>query len=282
MKKYFLIYFIVTCYLGFEYFVLTYMPHWSSLLYLQRIGFFSPQTKFNTLPGRTISLWLGWSGLTLMVVMNLYSMRKRFGFMQTWGKLPDWLNFHIFCGLMGPTLIFFHCGLNVRGVVGISFWSMIVSLTSGIIGRYIFVQVSGKKIEFEQLSNLALERLNQSFENRKLDVTEAQKQLVLHRSLAFVGARKSEDNLNPFSVLLYSFLGDLRLLFSEVQVPSHWPSSARPRVAVYAINMRKAQFVDSYKRLMGYWHTFHFPLTVFMYIAAVIHVISSLIFLSPG
>ena len=109
--------------LSFEYWALNFHPS-LSLLHL------SPE------PGRPLSLWLGWVGLGLMVIMNVYSLRKRISGLGGWGRLSSWLNFHVFCGLVGPTLILFHCNFKVRGLVAISFWSMITSFSSGIIGRY--------------------------------------------------------------------------------------------------------------------------------------------------
>ena len=78
---------------------------------------------FNTSPdpGRPLSLLLGWAGLILMLMMNVYSLRKRTSFMQGRGKLSAFLDFHVFCGLLGPTFIVFHSNFKVRGLVAISF-----------------------------------------------------------------------------------------------------------------------------------------------------------------
>lgn len=44
-------------------------------------------------------------------------------------------------GLFGPILITYHTTYKLGGIVAVSFWSMVVVMVSGIIGRYIYVQI---------------------------------------------------------------------------------------------------------------------------------------------
>ncbi len=282
MKIYIRIWLLLTVLLGFEYWALNYQQNLSILLMLQKLNWISPKIKFNTTPGRTISLWAGWIGFGLMVLMNVYSLRKRFEFMHKLGKLSNWLNFHIFCGLLGPTLIFFHSGLKVRGLVGISFWSMVVSLSSGIIGKYFFTQLSAQRSDFDKISTAALTSLNESFQRRKIEVDENLKTKVLNANLLFSGASLTTKTIDPLTAFLSSFAGDFRLRFFDMPIPKDWPLSAKSYISRYSLSKRKAQFLGPFEKLMGYWHAFHFPFAVFMYVAAVIHIVSSLIFLSSG
>ena len=270
---------LLTALLGFEYWALTYNQNLSLLLTLQRFNILDPKLKFSTAPGRVISLWVGWIGYGLMLLMNVYSMRKRFEFMNNLGKLSYWLNFHIFCGLLGPTLIFFHSGLKVRCLVGISFWSMVVSLSSGIIGKYFFTQLSAQKSDFDKISSAALNSLNESFQRRKMQVDEKFKVSVLNANLSFSGAVLTNKTIDPISAFFYSFAGDFRMRFFVMPIPKEWPLSAKSYISRYSLNKRKAQFLGPFEKLMGYWHAFHFPFAVFMHIAAIIHIVSSLIFL---
>ena len=157
LKNYVVIWLFITGFLSYEYTSLN-GAHLPSILKGMEadgtLGF-----KVSPDPGRTLSLYLGWAGLLLMLVMNVYSIRKRSSFLGGMGKLSSFLNFHIFCGLVGPTLILFHCNFKVRGLVGVSFWSMVVSFTSGIIGRYFYLQLAMKKVEYQKLSDKWIERL---------------------------------------------------------------------------------------------------------------------------
>lgn len=279
MQKYLLVWFIVTAYLIYEFWALSYSPERSLLVLAQGRQWLDPSIKFSVQPGRTLSLWLGWIGLSLMIIMNVYSLRKRISFLSGVGNLKGWLNFHIFCGLLGSTLIFFHCGFKARGIVGISFWSMVVSLTSGIIGRYFFTQLGAKQSDYEKYAQRALAALDQKFSEWKIKDEPETREKVFKLALDYVGAVPEEDEGKLGATMVKSMLGDLRILLMDISVPTKWPKRAKDYVFSYAINVRKAKSLAVFQRLMGYWHAFHFPFAIFMYVAAAIHVAASMIFL---
>ncbi len=209
--------------------------------------------------------------------MNVYSLRKRVGYFQNWGRLSQWLNFHVFCGLVGPTLILFHCNFKVRGLVGISFWSMVISFSSGIIGRYFYVQMLKAKVDFETEAEKRILQLKTILEKNKIQVIEEEIELYIKKALHFVGV-PAHAEVNPFSAFFLSSWGDLKLAFQQPSAPGHWPRVSKQILALVAIQKRRALFLESFQNLMGYWHTFHFPFAVFMYIAAAIHVAAALVF----
>jgi hypothetical protein len=228
-------------------------------------------------PGRSLSLYLGWSGLVLMIVMNVYSLRRRTDFMNGMGKLSSWLNFHVFCGLLGPTLILFHCNFKVRGVVAISFWSMVVSFTSGVVGRYFYLQIVMKKVDLQSESQIWQGKLQRYLKNCKIQWSEEEFGPYLVGARTMAGMAATEVGLNPFVAFYKSVLGDWRLRTRNLPMPEKWPAKTQVALRQYALNMRKASTVSSFQRLMGYWHAFHFPFAIFMYVAAAIHVASSLV-----
>jgi hypothetical protein len=221
---------------------------------------------------------MGWMGFGLMVIMNVYSMRKRFHFMKRWWRLSKWLDFHVFCGLVGPTLILYHCNLKVRGLVGISFWSMVISFSSGIIGRYYYLQLIGKKVELETLAEKYKSKLYRLLRSVQIDASESEVEPVLAAALIKVGLPKEHDDLGSISVFYNSFLSDIKLAFYKIKIRKKWPKVSRTLVKGYALSKRRAAYLEFFQSLMGYWHAFHFPFAIFMYIAAVIHIIAALIF----
>lgn len=282
MGLFILVWFTITLFLSYEYFVLNFIPHLSLFLQLQKWGLISADLKINTIPGHPLSYWLGWIGFSLMVIMNVYSMRTRFSSMRNWGKLSHWLNFHIFCGLLGPTLIIFHSGLKVRGLVGISFWSMVISLLSGIVGRYFFTQLSSKKEDLQKQSKNALALFDRSLEKYKIKIPEPNRLRMLQVNMAHFGGVPQHETLTVISALLNAIRGDWNRIFSGPLVPDNWPPSAKYMLTHHSIFERRIQSLSSFETAMGYWHLFHFPFAIFMYIAAVIHIISSLIFVTNG
>jgi hypothetical protein len=81
----------------------------------------------------------------------LYITRKRMRSLSQLGTLKHWLEFHIFLCTLGPILVLFHTSFKFGGLVAISFWSMVAVFLSGIIGRFIYIQIP-RTIEGRELS----------------------------------------------------------------------------------------------------------------------------------
>jgi len=77
--------------------------------------------------------------------------RKRYRFLLRIGILKHWLEFHIFLCTLGPILVLFHTSYKFGGLVAVSFWSMVAVFLSGIIGRFIYLQIP-HTIEGRELS----------------------------------------------------------------------------------------------------------------------------------
>lgn len=93
-------------------------------------------------PSGFIGHGLGILGTFLMLFgVAMYMIRKRWKRIRRWGLLKHWLEFHIFLCTVGPMLVVFHTSFKFGGLVAISFWSMVAVFLSGIIGRYIYVQI---------------------------------------------------------------------------------------------------------------------------------------------
>lgn len=107
-------------------------------------------------------------GSLFMALLLLYSVRKRFKFARKWGHLNIWLNTHIFLGIVGPGFVLFHTGFKFNGIVAISFWSMVLVVLSGIIGKYIYELIphSLSGMELNRIE-LEAEEIGLTFEMRK-------------------------------------------------------------------------------------------------------------------
>jgi hypothetical protein len=90
-------------------------------------------------PSGTISHGLGVLG-TLLIFLSygLYFLRKKVEALEALGPLSFWLEVHIFFGILGPILIFFHSTYALTGFIGIAFWLMVFIVISGIYGRLLF------------------------------------------------------------------------------------------------------------------------------------------------
>ena len=85
---------------------------------------------------------LGIIGSLLIILgVALYMIRKRIRTFSRFGILKHWLEFHIFLCVLGPILVLYHTAFKFGGLVAISFWSMVAVVLSGVIGRYIYLQI---------------------------------------------------------------------------------------------------------------------------------------------
>lgn len=235
---------------------------------------FLPQYNINLIPtpGYPLSYILGWTGLGLMVIMNVYTIRKRVNFLKHTGRLISWLEFHIFCGILGPILIIFHANFKVNGLVSISFWSMIIAATSGIIGRYAYMQTLKKK---EDLKKYII-ALQKKFMHSHLDKFTEEKFEEMFQ-YAYKTAGVSESITNPFLIFILSVKADFQLVFTELGEPFGLDKKAGKDLKKIGVEHRRTLLLVPFNQVLGYWHAFHLPFAFFMYIVAVIHVITALL-----
>jgi hypothetical protein len=276
LKTYVYLWILISIALFYDSWMLNHFPAFSLSAQLKNAGVL-PTLDLSPEPGKELSMAFGWTGFGLMLLTNFYILRKRFNLGKSLGSISGWLNFHIFCGLVGPTLILFHCNFKVGGLVAISFWSMVISFASGIVGRYFYVQVVSQKGDLERQlvgqDNFMKRSLGPRADLAKFEET---KQLAVRLS----GARP-EGDVTFFSVMIVvsrSLVGDLRLRFSRDPRLVALPAPIHYQLNQYAVTQRRIVYLESFRRVMGYWHSFHMPFAVFMYVVAVIHIISALLF----
>jgi len=99
-------------------------------------------------------------GAFLILVMQLYSLRKRTRRFERFGTPAQWLQVHICFGIIGPLLVILHSTFRVTGLVAVSFWSMVAVAASGVFGRYLYLQIprnlAGQELSRQEI--VALER----------------------------------------------------------------------------------------------------------------------------
>lgn len=84
---------------------------------------------------------LGILGFLLMIMTEtVYSLRKRSRSIR-WGRMSEWLQFHIFTGLVGPYMVLLHTSWKFNGLAGALTLLTIIIVISGFIGRYIYTRI---------------------------------------------------------------------------------------------------------------------------------------------
>src|SRR5665647_1021266 len=121
-------------------------------------------------PGGLIGHNLGIYG-TILIVVGLfgYMARKRLKIFSGIGLLKYWLEFHIFLCTLGSVLVLFHTSFKFGGIVSIGFWSLVIVWVSGVIGRFIYLQIprsiEGRELSLQEINDIK-DELNLELLNR--------------------------------------------------------------------------------------------------------------------
>jgi hypothetical protein len=92
-------------------------------------------------PSGRIGVRLGMLGALLFLVIYVYPIRMRWGWLGRQGNSRHWLDFHVVLGVTAPFIIAFHSAFKFRGIAGVAFWIMVAVALSGGVGRYLYAQI---------------------------------------------------------------------------------------------------------------------------------------------
>lgn len=220
-------------------------------------------------PGGSRGHLLGIVGSSLMVAMLVYSVRKRTKALRGAGKLRDWLDFHIFCGVIGPLLVVLHSSFKVHGLVALSFWSMVVVALSGVLGRYLYLQIPRTRAG-DQLSLKEVEELNADL-TRHLQEELGEEPLKELESLAAGGLQPGTPLL---PLLLRMPIEGIRLRWRLRSFRGRHRGSTELTRAIRqkALLQRRLLLWSRLQELFHHWHVLHKPFAVVMYVFMIVHI----------
>jgi hypothetical protein len=92
-------------------------------------------------PARPLMTYeMGWLGVGSMLIMQLYSVRRRVRALRALGSLRAWLDAHVFLGLQGFVLVAYHSvGVSPSAsLAAINFGLVAIVVTTGLVGRYLY------------------------------------------------------------------------------------------------------------------------------------------------
>jgi hypothetical protein len=206
----------------------------------------------------------------------MYSARRRIGALGKLGKLKNWLQVHIFLCTLGPYLILLHSTFRVGGLVAIAFWSMVLVVASGVFGRYLYVRIpktiQGTFLSLEAIENRRSRALSALEERGSLDGAVLAKVFL---------QTVPERPTGPFSALLTGLRWDLSRRNREREIRAllrEAEGSAGITDQVVATAMEEARLrvqvalLEPFQRLFRYWHVFHLPLAIVMFLILAVHV----------
>ncbi len=195
----------------------------------------------------------GITGLTLMALLLLYPLRKRWQIIRELLPIKYWFQMHMIFGVLGPVFILFHANFNHGSINStVALYSMLLVAGSGLVGRFVYAQIHrgvyGEAIRYKDLvSNL---ESNHVFETFVKDSTVQQLKTSLDSEQ--VGMVKIIGTWSQLRGMKRSINEDARVALNTL------------------LTMAKLRF---FSRLFSWWHVFHLPIFFMMIITAAVHVV---------
>lgn len=251
----------------------------AGLFYYGRDYYLAPAVRRVRLPlhpvlrqSGTVGHLLGILGVLFMVLLLGYSLRKRLRFMWSWGNANDWLEVHIFLGISGPVLVLLHTAFRFAGIVSVSFWSMALVVASGIVGRYIYQSIP-RSISGTELSRIELEA-------EEIGITYELRKRIPHGHPFWDRMAKFETSLRATPSGPLRSLGEgfrLRAAFNRAMKKTRALRPGERRKLLKLVQNReklhrRKQFLDRSQKILYYWHLFHLPFVILMFLILAVHI----------
>ena len=220
---------------------------------------------------------------TLLILIGVfgYIARKRYLFLARFGRLKYWLEFHIFLCTLGPIMILFHTAFKFGGIVSISFWSMVAVVASGVIGRFIYIQIprtiEGRELSLGEIRAMQLDlagtlRERFSMDERQVDqlvATTRSAEIASQNILVRYWQTHRDDRRR-----LRTARGILREAGLDRQAIRQVTGLIKSEIRIN----HRIERLQTMVKLFKYWHVAHLPFALIMLIIMVIHVVVTLLF----
>ena len=223
-------------------------------------------------PGSFFGHALGVLGFLLMIMTEiLYTLRKR-SRSARWGKMSEWLEFHIFTGLVGPYMVLLHSAWHFNGLAGALTLMTIVIVISGFIGRYIYTAIprtpNGVEVTLAELEDQAAQV------ESELATILAPPPPLSHPQAAYSTEIGSAAQPAPGNFRAQVQRGEpLRNLGEEGRIKtSQLAALPKKRQRI----LREINSLDYARRMLAIWHLVHIPLGLTLFVMGFIHVFAAI------
>ncbi len=230
-------------------------------------------------PSTLLGHGIGIVGFMLMLMTeSLYSLRKQSRGIR-WGRMQNWLSFHIFTGIVGPYMVFLHTGFRFAGLAGLAMWVTVVLVASGFVSRYVYTSIprtsAGAEIGVSQLE--AARRQAQGRLDDWLGAHSKWRALVEHMDELQVtrGTRFAAVFRQPSVDRRYR--RRWKRAVARLDVSLHAPAAELDGLLRQRRTLqRQIEIQAAARRILAIWHVLHVPLGLALFTLAFLHVVATL------
>lgn len=208
---------------------------------------------------------------TLLIIIGVfgYMARKRMKSLSRIWILKHWLELHIFLCTLGSILIMFHTAFKLGGLVSVSFWSMVAVVLSGVLGRFIYLQIprsiQGRELSLAEISDM---KISISTEIKKLGFLGSESEFLTSLNI-------EHDNSKGFLSQYFNDrkqLNEIKGKLKEMNIENVKRKEIIKNIRSEISLNRKLHRLELMQRLFRYWHIAHLPFALIMLIIMIIHV----------
>ena len=220
--------------------------------------------------------------LCMILGVSLYMARKRYRAFSRLGILKHWLEFHIFLCTLGPVLVLFHTSFKFGGIVAISFWSMVAVFVSGVIGRFIYIQIphtiEGRELSLNEIREMKGD-IGQAL-GASLSLDEESRQLILASATVSKGIYYPNVVQRYFSQWKENrkSVKTVKSVLKKNNIAKRQQSEILKLVKNEISLNRRIERLTLMKNLFKYWHVAHLPFALVMLVIMIIHVAVTIVF----
>jgi hypothetical protein len=234
-------------------------------------------------PSGVLGHGLGIVGSLFMIIgVSSYMARKRYRVFARFGQLKHWLEFHIFLCTLGPIMVLFHTSFKFGGIVSISFWSMVAVFLSGVIGRFIYIQIprsiEGRELTLSEVKGLRndigeiITNIYHLDEESQRTILESTRQKDISNQSSWLSKYVNKYLENKKSIRkIKSVLKKNNLSRTE---KGHVITLVKNEILLD----RRIERLQTMQNLFKYWHVAHLPFALVMLVIMVIHVAVTIVF----
>jgi hypothetical protein len=224
-----------------------------------------------------LGLPFGVAGYALILLNLGYLVRRSYVKWEWMGSLRDWMSLHVFTGVVGCALIVLHGAFRPRSPMGVlAFYSLLVVLVTGLVGRYIYAHVP-RSVQGQELE---LEDLRRELETRRAALLARG---VAAAALPGGGAAPAAGAHHGLADALGAMIaGDraaardyARLRDAVLASPELASSAAEilPLARRYVLETRWLSYYEELREVMAGWRFFHRWFAIVMLVFALFHVL---------
>lgn len=232
-------------------------------------------------------------GGSLMLIMLLYSLRKRIRIMRNLGATRHWFRMHMLFGVIGPTLILYHANFRHGSLNStVALYCMILVAASGLVGRFIYARIhnglygnlltardlreqTDKILDSIDASHPAAEMITALLKDEESRMHAHRNKFLRNIPWLFLSwLRVYAINLRTRKIM-HGMLSDAinKGLIGRTEAKRLYKETSQ-KILRFMRLTQKSSRLSLYTRMFSVWHIVHVPFFIMMIASGIVHVIA--------